>query len=75
MSPLQGLVRGRCVVSNLRARVKGIVAESQVRKMLTWFNSTYRGGVTEDQFRCLQPGNELRLKPAPDFSSQKLPPG
>ena len=33
------------------SRVKGIVEEQEVKKMLLWFNSNFRGGVTADEFR------------------------
>ena len=33
------------------SRVKGIVEEQEVKKMLIWFNSNFRGGVTADEFR------------------------
>ena len=33
------------------SRVKGIVGEKEVRKMLIWFNSNFKGGVTADEFR------------------------
>ena len=32
-------------------RVKGIVEEPEVKKMLLWFNSNFKGGVTSDEFR------------------------
>ena len=35
------------------SRVKGIVGEQEVKKMLCWFNSNFRGGVTADEFRWL----------------------
>ena len=36
------------------SRVKGIVGEQEVKKMLLWFNSNFRGGVTADEFRWYQ---------------------
>ena len=36
-------------------RVKGIVEEPEVKKMLLWFNSNFKGGVTSDEFRCPPP--------------------
>ena len=35
------------------SRVKGIVGEQEVKKMLGWFNSNFKGGVTSDEFRWL----------------------
>ena len=35
------------------SRVKGIVGEKEVKKMLGWFNSNFKGGVTADEFRWL----------------------
>ena len=35
------------------SRVKGIVGEKEVKKMLLWFNCNFKGGVTADEFRCL----------------------
>ena len=41
------------------SRVKGIVGEKEVKKMLLWFNSNFKGGVTADEFRWLVPTKSI----------------
>ena len=42
-------------------RVKGIVEEPEVKKMLLWFNSNFKGGVTADEFRWLVPTKSIYI--------------
>ena len=51
------------------SRVKGIVGEREVKKMLLWFNTNFKGGVTADEFRwhCLQRHFEIYTLPRTFF--------
>ena len=44
------------------SRVKGIVEEQEVKKMLLWFNSNFRGGVTADEFRWFTCAKSLPVR-------------
>ena len=41
------------ILGHLESRVKGIVEEQDIKKMLHWFNSNFKDGVSADEFRLL----------------------
>ena len=41
------------ILGHLEFRVKGIVEEQDIKKMLHWFNSNFKDGVSADEFRLL----------------------
>ena len=41
------------LLGHLESRVKGIVEEQDIKKMLHWFNSNFKDGVSADEFRLL----------------------